>query len=267
MRNNTQTQVVATIGPASSGEAHIAELIDAGLDVARLNMSWGTHEEDAETIETVRRLAEQTGLRIPIVCDLSGPRVQDDKGHHFNESQTEILSEKDFADIAFGVSQHVEYFALSYVGSADDVQTLRSHLQELGSDAKIIAKIERVCAVERATEIIAASDAIMVARGDLGDVLPLEKLPFIEQDLVYATRAAGKPVIVATAMMDAMIENPEPSRSNVVDVAFAVLEGATAVMLSDETARGKHPTEALAMMDRVVFEAEKHREMGAPLQL
>ena len=253
-----RAQIVVTIGPSAWDEEHLGAFIDAGADVVRVNMSWSDHETNGAAIERARKVAEEHGVRIPIVLDLSGPREQEGSEHHFGGG--EVITEKDIKDIAFGAEIGVEYIALSYVGSTEDITRLREHLAEAGSSAKVIAKIERKEAVEKAEEIIEAADAVMIARGDLGNEVPLEQIPFIERNLIGAARVAGKPVIVATELMSSMIDNDRPARADVTDVAYAIVSGADAVMLSNETATGEYPVETVQMMDKILLEAEKHRE-------
>lgn len=256
MTTNTRTQIVATIGPASGEPETLLAMSRNGMDVARLNLAWGPAEEHLRFIARIREAAKKDNRTIPIICDLAGPRVQEAEGHHFGTGT--ILTEKDRDDIALGVREHVEYFAQSYVGDAEDIQVLRAVLTQEHSTAKIIAKIERQKALDNIDDILSASDAIMVARGDLGNEVPLEQIPFIEQTLIEKAHEYHKPVIVATDMMPSMIEGDHPTRSDVTDVAFAVIYKADAVMLSNETAIGKHPIEVITMMDHVVAEAEKH---------
>jgi pyruvate kinase len=169
-----------------------------------------------------------------------------------------VITEKDKADIIFGVNLNIEYVAMSYVGNADDVKELRNILDGVGSTSKIIAKIERVEAVENIDEIIKVADAIMIARGDLGEAIPIEKLPFVQHDLIKKCNKAGKMVIVATEMMSSMTGKDVPSRADVTDVANAVLSGADAVMLSNETAVGKYPVKVIEVMEKILVEAEGH---------
>ena len=252
----SRTQIVATLGPASSAEETISQMIDHNMDVVRLNFSWGTYEEHEDFITKVRGVASSRGTVIPIIQDLSGPRVQDGAGHHFGGGS--VITKKDKEDIVFGVNLNIEYVAMSYVGNADDIKELREILDGVGSTSKIIAKIERVEAVNNIDEILKVADAIMIARGDLGDAIPIEKVPFVQFDLIKKCNKARKTVIVATEMMSSMIENERPSRADVTDVANAVLTGADAVMLSNETAVGKHPVKVIETMERILVEAEDH---------
>jgi len=258
MANVSRTQIVATLGPSSEDPATIEALIAHQMDVARINMTWGSHEEATRIITHVREAAEKAGRKVPVMLDLSGPRVQEKGGHHFAEGTVRIITDKDMKDIDFGVALGVEYFAQSYVGEAKDVDDLSAMLDEKGSYAHVVAKIERQKAIDNLDAIIAASDVIMVARGDLGNELPFERIPFVQNTIVKKANAAGKPVIVATEMLASMIEQGVPSRSDVTDIALAVLMGADAVMLSNETAVGKFPVEAVAVMEKVVIEAERH---------
>ena len=211
-----------------------------------------------ERIAQIRRIAQEKGVVIPIIQDLSGPRVQEGSGHHYNTAAEDTLTEKDMVDLAFGLEQHCEYIALSYVGSRGVLDTLRTRITESGSTAHIIAKIERQAALDHLDEIIDAADMVMVARGDLGDAVPYEEVPFIQHRIIKACIAAGKPAIVATQMLLSMVESTIPTRAEVSDVAYAILDGATAVMLSEETAKGSHPALAVAAMRRITSGAEKH---------
>jgi len=253
-------QIVATIGPASADMNLLKDMINHGLSIARLNFSWGTYDEHAIYIKNIRESAQILGVQIPIIQDLSGPRIQHTDGHGFNNESIEVITPKDLADLAFGISQNVEYVALSYVGDANDIIKLKNEIQKLGGNAKVIAKIERSVALNNLDEIIKASDGIMIARGDLGNEIPLEKLPFIEKEIIEKCKNAGIPVITATQMLLSMTENETPTRAEVVDVAFAIVSGSDAVMLSEETARGKYPLLAVDMMKRTINETLLHME-------
>lgn len=254
---NSRSQIVATIGPASKDINILEQMINHKMDVARLNFSWGTHEEHAQYIKDIRMLADKIGRNIPIIQDLSGPRIQEGSGHTYNQD-IDVITDKDLSDLKFGIEQGVDYVALSFVGSSSDIKKLRSHMQEMGKIIPIIAKIERKIAIENLDEIIDEADAVMVARGDLGSELPIETIPFAQQDIIKRCNTAGKPVIVATQMMLSMKDNPEPTRAEVTDVAFAIIEGADAVMLSEESANGKYPIEAVTIMEKIIKESEKY---------
>jgi pyruvate kinase len=258
---NSNTIIIATIGPASGSKGVIANLIKHQMNMARLNFSWGTHEEHALFIKNIREAALDYGTIIPIIQDLSGPRVQDNDGHHYGgEDVQEIITEKDIDDLTFGVEQKVEYVALSYVGFATDVIKLRELIKERGGNQKIIAKIERKIAVDNLVEIIKEADAVMVARGDLGNEFPIEEIPFVQHHIITEAKKAGKMVIVATQMLLSMVDNPTPTRAEVSDVAYAILDGANGVMLSEESAKGKYPVEAVAIMEKIALVAEKNRD-------
>ena len=180
--------------------------------------------------------------------------------------RAEALSEKDRADLVFGISHGVDYVALSFVRSPDDIATCRAEMERAGRIVPIIAKIEKPEALERLDAIIAAADGVMVARGDLGvEILP-ERVPALQKDICRKANAAGKTVIIATQMLNSMIDHPRPTRAEASDVANAIWDGADAVMLSGETASGRHPLAAIQMMDRIVREAEaarRPRESGS----
>ena len=253
-----RVQIVATIGPATKEKGIIKDMISHQMGVARLNFSWGTHEDHAGYIKNIREDAEELGKKIPIIQDLSGPRIQEKAGHEFNQEAQAVITPKDLDDLKFGIEHGVDYVAMSFVGNADDILKLREDMKEFGKIIPIIAKIERKVALDNIDEIIKASDAIMIARGDLGNEIPLEQMPFVEKDIIEKCKKAGKPVIVATQMMLSMTENTVPTRAEVTDVAYAIMNGADAVMLSEESASGKHPVETVEMMEKEIIEAEKH---------
>ena len=169
------------------------------------------------------------------------------------------LTEKDIKDLEFGISQDVDFVALSFVRSAADVIDLKKRIEALGSEAGIIAKIEKPEALDVIDDIIEEADGIMVARGDLGIEIPTEEVPFVQKMIIEKCRSVGKPVITATQMLDSMIYNPRPTRAESSDVANAVLDGTDAVMLSGETAAGKYPMEAVSVMDRICRKIEERR--------
>lgn len=258
---HSRAQIVATIGPASGSVEKLQEMISGGLDVARLNFSWGTYAEHHVYIANIRRAAQHLNRSIPIIQDLSGPRSQHESGHGFDADAivvAGVLTKKDLRDLEFGLHEHVEYVALSFVGKADDISELRSRLPAGENAPKIIAKIERKEALDHLDAIIAVSDAIMIARGDLGQDIPIEKVPFVERTIIARVHAAGKPVITATQMMLSMMDHAEPTRAEVTDVAYAIMLGSDAVMLSEETARGTYPVEAVTIMEKILREAESH---------
>lgn len=240
-------------------------LITHGMDVARLNFSHGSHENHALLIKNIRDAAKRAGKIVPIIQDLSGPRVQEGGEHHLDSKATEVITEKDLKDLDFGLSQHVEYVCQSFVGSGDDMRHLREVISKRNGTAKVMAKVERKEALENIEDIIAASDAVMLGRGDLGQNIPIEQVPFAEALVVHECKKAKKPVIVATEMLKSMVENPEPTRAEVTDIAYAIILGADAVMLSEETARGKYPVEAVTVMEKVCLEAEKYERDVNPL--
>ena len=251
----SETKIIATIGPASDKKEILAEMIKHHMNIARLNFSWGTHQYHADIIKNIHELSDN----IPIIQDLSGPREQDDDGHHFGgKNGQEIITEKDIDDLNFGIEQKVDYVALSFVGTASDVIKLKKLIKEKGGNQKVIAKIERKLAVDNLEEIIKEADAIMVARGDLGNEFPLEKIPFVQHYIIDECKKAHKMVIVATQMLLSMVSNPIPTRAEVSDVAYAILDGADGVMLSEESAKGKYPVEAVSMMEKIALVAEQH---------
>ncbi len=335
-----RTKVVATVGPASDSEEKLIELIKAGVDCFRLNMSHGDAEEKRGLIRRIRNLAN-SGRTEPfcILGDLGGPKVRvgrltggkarldegktvcltsreitgdaerihvsyeklgadlrrgsriliDDgmmelrviqasegevkakvvkggmllehKGVNFPGLPLELptMTEKDFEDLKLLVEEDVDYIALSFVRKASDPLMLKKNIAELGSDVPVVSKIERPEALREIKEIIKNSDAVMVARGDLGVEMPLEKVPFVQKRIIRLCHEMRKPVITATQMLESMIWNPRPTRAEASDVAGAVLDGTDALMLSGETASGKYPVGAAMMMDRIAGSAEAAR--------
>jgi pyruvate kinase len=212
-------------------------LVDDGLIELRVLASDGTRAR-AEVVEG-GVLGEHKGINLPGVA-----------------LRAEALSEKDKDDLAFGIAHGVDYVGLSFVRSAKDIALCRSEMEKAGRVVPVIAKIEKPEALDDIDSIVAAADGLMVARGDLGvEILP-ERVPLIQKELCRRANAAGKPVIIATQMLNSMIEHPRPTRAEATDVANAVWDGADAVMLSGETASGKYPLLAVQMMDRIVREAE-----------
>lgn len=333
MRRLRCVKIVATLGPASSDYATIRALFEAGADVFRLNMSHGTHEDQAARHAIIRKVEADTGRPIAILADLQGPKLRVgtfqsgahdlEEGDRFrfdldpapgtgkrvslphpeifaalkpgsrllvNDGKIRLtvdacgpdfadctvttggtisnrkgvnvpdvvlplaaLSDKDRDDLEFACELGVDWLALSFVQRPEDVREAR----ELAKGrAAILSKIEKPAAVNAYAEILVASDGIMVARGDLGVELPVHSVPPIQKRLVRGARAAGKPVIVATQMLESMIESPMPTRAEVSDVASAIYEGADAVMLSAESAAGQYPVEAVTTMDNVAKSVE-----------
>lgn len=256
---HSHAQIVATLGPASVSENIFFSMVEKNLDVVRLNFSWGDYTEKAIHIKTVRAAEAKFGKKIPIIMDLPGPRIQENRSHTYTKDTISALTPKDREHIQFGIQQNIDWIAVSFVGNAKDITDCRTVIKDCGGKQKIIAKIERAEAVRNIDEILAATDAIMIARGDLGNEVPLEKIPFTEAMIIEKCNAAGKPVITATQMMLSMTENPIPTRAEVTDVTAAILLGSDAVMLSEETASGKYPIEAVTMMEKIILESENHK--------
>ncbi|TAD83988.1 MAG: pyruvate kinase [Bacteroidetes bacterium] len=335
--NSKRTKIVATVGPASSSYDIMLELVNAGVNVFRLNFSHGTHEDKLTIIEQIRRINREEPVNISILADLQGPKLRvgeiennaleikegdiltftnekcvgtleriyvsypnlagdvrigntiliDDgkfevvvkdvlrngdvrvqvvlggilsskKGINLPDTKISLpaLTDKDLVDLDFIIEQQCDWVALSFVRSVKDLVILRSKLDERKSKTKIIAKIEKPEAIANIREIILESDGIMVARGDLGVEMPVEKVPMIQKDLIRKCMHRAKPVIVATQMMESMMERAKPNRSEITDVANAVLEGADAVMLSGETAAGNHPVLVVQTMTKIIREIE-----------
>ena len=341
-----RAKIVATIGPASESEEALEALMQAGMNVARLNFSHGTHQEHEAKVARIRALSKKLGISIGILQDLQGPKIrvgklpaslqlavgeqvclfaaQDETPKTGNQLipvdfpeifgsvhagdrlllddgrlALEVLKSegrvvcanvlvggtlsshkginlpgvklriagftgKDRADLAFGISLGVDAVAISFVRSAEDVKTVRAAMQELsaGNGRRVlpllIAKLEKPEAMNELEAILDIVDGVMVARGDLGVELPPERVPSLQKHIIHAANARAKLVITATQMLESMIQNPLPTRAEASDVANAIFDGTDAVMLSAETASGDYPTEAVAMMSRIVSEAEEH---------
>jgi pyruvate kinase len=212
----------------------------------------------------------QTNHKDEVECEIiQGGPLSSRKGLNLPNTKVSLpsLSEKDLQDLDFALSQNVDWVGLSFVRNAGDVVALKEIIAKSNRHAKVVAKIEKPEAVEQLDEIIRVTDAVMVARGDLGVEIPLESVPLIQKRIVLKCVSSAKPVIVATQMMESMITNVTPTRAEVTDVANAVLDGADAVMLSGETSVGKYPVEAIRIMNNIIREAEKfdglyyHEEM------
>ncbi|MFM7030478.1 MAG: pyruvate kinase [Micrococcales bacterium] len=333
-----RAKIVATLGPATSSYENIRAIIEAGVDVARMNLSHGSYDVHEEIYRTVRKAAADVNKPVGIFVDLQGPKIRLAKfanGPHMLEKgdvfkitinevegtkdicgttfkglcgdvkpgdllliddgkvtlkATEVtadtvttvvevpgnvsnnkginlpgvavnvpaLSEKDEADLRWGLKLGVDMIALSFVRNASDIVRVHEIMAEEGIFVPTIAKIEKPQAVEALEEIIDAFDGIMVARGDLGVELPLEQVPLVQKRAVELSRRWAKPVIVATQMLESMIDNPRPTRAEASDVANAILDGADAVMLSGETSVGKWPVETVATMAKIIENTEDH---------
>jgi pyruvate kinase len=332
-----RTKVVATLGPATNSPERIRELIDAGVNVFRLNFSHGTSDMHRTNAERIRAIAGELGVNVGILQDLQGPKIRvgrfaddqvilavgdafsltcnddspgdatrvgvtyaglchdvkagdtlllddgrlalrilgvdggtirtevtlggtlsNNKGINIPDADLSIpaLTDKDVEDLRFGAKIGVDWVAMSFVRSRDDLLLARHYLAREGSSAKLMAKIEKPGAVERFAEILREVDGIMVARGDLGVEMPPERVPQIQKKVIRACREAGKPVVTATQMLESMIGNPTPTRAEASDVANAIYDGTDAVMLSGETAVGAYPIEAVKMMDRIARTVE-----------
>jgi pyruvate kinase len=338
-----RTKIVCTIGPSTSSPEMIARLLAAGMDVARLNFSHGTHEEHAARITLLRKAAHETARPLGILQDLQGPKIRtgalvgkqpvqlhagdrfdittqpivgtatrvsttytalphdvragdrillsdglielrvidstDDEVHtvvvfggELREHQginlpgvnvsAPALTEKDIADLEFGLAQGVDYVAISFVRRAADIHDIKGRIKAAGKNTPVVAKIEKPEALDDLAAILEATDAIMVARGDLGVEMPAEQVPVVQKQLIEAANSAGVPVITATQMLDSMIRNPRPTRAEASDVANAIIDGTDAVMLSGETANGMFPIEAVEMMARIAEVAEASGRHG-----
>ncbi len=250
----------------SEGEFNGKDVIPVQYNLAdKTKVGEAIYIFDGKVKSEVVEIVSDTAVRINIQND---GIIRQKKGLNLPDTDMagDILTEKDLKDIEFGATQDLDYVALSFVQSAEDIHNLRQLLLSHNSDAQIVAKIETKHAIseENLEEIVLASDAIMVARGDLAVEVGAEVVPVIQQDLVDLCRKHGKLVIIATQMMISMVENPEPTRSEVSDVAHAVMQGADAVMLSDESANGKYPIETVMAMKKVILYSQTHSRVRCP---
>ncbi len=330
------TKIVCTIGPASEDVEILRRMIRAGMSVARLNFSHGTHAEHGRRIAGIRRAAGEEGRTVAVMLDTMGPEVrlgflkkepmrlaegdevvlttEEIKGDNrripvsyaglpedvrpgdmiliadglislqvLDTTVTDVLcrvnnsgeitsrkrlyvpgvrinlpavTEKDLADIKYGIEQQVDFIAASFIHRAADVLAIRQVLEKAGTDIDIIAKIENRESVNNLDEIIKVAEGIMVARGDLGVEIPAEEVPLIQKAIIERCNRVGKPVVTATQMLESMIHNPRPTRAEASDVANAIFDGTDAVMLSGETAVGKYPVDSVETMARIAGRAE-----------
>ncbi len=339
-----KTKIICTIGPASESPEILKKMCKAGMNVARLNFSHGTHEEHAAKIAAIKQVREELELPIAIMLDTKGPeyRIGTFKDHkvelvdgqefifttediigdetrvsvsckEFTEQLApgdrilvnnglvvceitqiiggdavtkviaggtlsdkksmnfpgkllpgDYLSEQDKEDLLFGIEQGVDFVAASFVSTEDDARVIREFIDAHGGQAiDIIAKIENQSGVSNIKDICKYADGIMVARGDLGVEIPFSEVPAVQKEIVDACRMLGKRVIVATEMLESMIENIRPTRAEVSDIANAIYDGASAIMLSGESAAGKHPVEAVKTMAEVAEATENHIDYKA----
>lgn len=341
---NRRAKIVATLGPASDNPGRIGELIDAGLDVARLNFSHGKHEDHLRRLETVREAAEERGAFVGTLADLQGPKIRigtfdqggvdlapgarfvittaehpgdgekvstdypqltedvsagdplllDDgnlqlrvtavegqevvcevevggrlksrKGINLPSSRVSApsLTEKDEADLLYALEIGVDMVALSFVRKPEDILDARAIMNKLGRRVPLIAKIEKREALDRFHEILEVSDAVMIARGDLGVELEVHQVPSVQKEIISACNNIGVPVITATQMLESMVTSPRPTRAEASDVANAIFDGSDACMLSAESAAGDYPVEAVRTMAEVIQEAEDFRHDNTP---
>ncbi|MEU7023705.1 pyruvate kinase [Streptomyces sp. NPDC046203] len=331
-----RAKIVCTLGPATAAYDQIKALLEAGMNVARLNLSHGTHAEHEERYRSVRKAAEETGRGVAVLADLQGPKIRLgrfregpvllERGDHFTITVESVegdrhrcgtthtglpddvtpgerilvddgrvtlevtavdgprvhtrvleggivsdhkglnlpgvavsvpaLSDKDIDDLRWALRTGADVIALSFVRTAHDIDDVHRVMDEEGRRVPVIAKIEKPQAVDNLDAIVAAFDGLMVARGDLGVEMPLEQVPIVQKHAVTLAKRNAKPVIVATQMLDSMIDNSRPTRAEASDVANAVIDGTDAVMLSGETSVGKYPVETVRTMSRIVEAAE-----------
>ncbi|HMW34516.1 MAG TPA: pyruvate kinase [bacterium] len=351
----TRAKIICTIGPSSSDYETLVRMIDAGMDIARLNFSHGSHDAHRQVMDNIRKAAAQVGKQVALLQDLQGPKIRvgifkngpielhigekftitsrdvDGDQHIVSTTYKELpgdvkvgddlllddgllrlrvvsktgtdvvceviiggvlknnkginlpgvhvsapsLTEKDAEDLLFGLANDVDYVALSFVRKPEDILHVKEVIRAHGKNTPVVAKIEKPEAIDCIERIIAITDGLMVARGDLGVEMKTEEVPPIQKRLIHLCNRAGVPVITATQMLDSMVNNPRPTRAEASDVANAILDGSDAVMLSAETASGKYPVETIATMKQIIkliekeipHDQSKRRKTGVELQM
>ncbi len=238
-------KIVCTLGPASNSPPAIERILTAGMNVARLNLNYGTLEEHRRLITGIRSISQRLKMPTGILLDLPGLK-------HRKGDMKAVFSEH----LEFALSQDADFIALSFISSAQQVKTVKELLRKMGANIPLIVKIEQAAALEEASAILDTGDGIMVARGDLAQEISIEKVPLAQKHLIREANYRGKPVITATQMLESMVRAPTPTRAEATDVANAVLDGSDALMLSEETAIGSYPAEAVSTMAKIVLEAE-----------
>lgn len=238
-------KIVCTLGPASSSAEVIERMLKAGMDIARLNLAYGTLEEHGQLISQVRLLSQKLKLSTGILLDLPGLK------YRVGDIRAVFGEHIEFAD-----SQKVDFIALSFISSIRQVKEVKVLLKKVNADIPIIVKIEQAQALEQSGAILEVGDGIMVARGDLALEISIEKVPLAQKQLIKESNHRGKLVITATQMLESMTRSATPTRAEATDVANAILDGSDALMLSEETATGSYPIEATEMMARIALEAE-----------
>jgi len=238
-------KIVCTLGPASSSPEVVERMLKGGMDIARLNLAHGTLEEHSQLISEVRLLSQKLKLPTGILLDLPGLK------RRVGDMRAVFGEHLEFAD-----SQKVDFIALSFISSVRQVKEVRALLKKMNAYMPVIVKIEQAQALEQSGAILEVSDGIMVARGDLALEISIEKVPLAQKQLIKEANRRGKPVITATQMLESMVQSAIPTRAEATDVANAILDGSDALMLSEETATGSYPVEAIETMIRIALEAE-----------
>lgn len=258
-------KIIATIGPASNNVKTLKNMIKEGMNIARLNFSHGTHEEHAELIKNIRLAIKETGVKIEIMQDLSGPRIQQkidpktgNAPHSFKKG-VKTFTPKDRTDLLFGIKQKIDLVVLSNIKDKNDILRLREFLNDNNYKIPIVAKIENKEAVKNIKSITKFTDLIMIGRGDLIESIPMEELPFAQKMIIKVSNEFKKPVITATEMLKSMVENKTPTRAEITDIANAILDGTNMIMLSEETAIGKYPVETIKIMKKIASKAEMYK--------
>lgn len=259
-------QIIATIGPATARTADITSLIRAGMSAARLNFSHGEIDAHQRYVAETRAAAQTCGVEIPLIQDLPGPRVATAHGHSFADAEA-VPTAHDYALVDAFHACAPTHVALSYVRSAAEVAAMRAHVAQRSEPPKLIAKIERPEAIANLDEILGEADAIMLARGDLSAAYPFAEIPFLVKDALRRARTRGVPAVVATEMLTSLMVRETPVNADVTDICQAVLDGASATMLSEETAIGERPDAAVAVMRRIVDTAQARATQPATARI
>jgi pyruvate kinase len=251
-------QLIATIGPASGSAETLRKLKSGGMQAGRLNMSHGTHQSHSTYIDGLRR------IQVPIMGDLSGPRMGTGSGHAF-DSSLPAFTDKDRFDLAFAAKHQLDWIILSYAKDQNDINLLKDEMKKLRYSAKVAVKIEHQTAVDNLDQLIAHSDLVIVARGDLADAVGLKHIAPTALSIISACKKQHQPVVVATEILTSMIDAEHPTRAEATDAWLHGYVGSSGIMLSNETAIGKRPDEAVQWGSTLFQQGKRDRKQGIQL--
>lgn len=260
MSNHSRAQIVGTIGRSTQSINSLRILIESGMDAVRLDLKEGSLEEHRQAIACIRMAAAEHQRYIPIVGDLPGPSAELRKESKYDTHALSIFTDLDREFTHFCIEQGIDYIGLPYVGSATDIEDVHRFLWEQNNQIRVLARVERVEALRNIEDILKVADGLVIDRKELSQKIPLEQVPYVQQNLIRKANWHHTPVITATDMLHSMIEKPLPTRAEVSDIAYAIMNGTDGILLDEETAKGNYPIEAVQMMERIIIEAERHME-------